>query len=145
MRDLVADILHVSPAQVGRMEKINKNLSSEFKGEFQAGNIGITAAYELSGQSQEEQEDSLKRYRKDGVAVIRTKPQKTEQPKPAENQHSVAAESQPANTESRLEIKTRKDAIKALESIANRIERQSAVGRGEMVRTIRAAIEALRR
>lgn len=145
MRELVADMLNVSPAQVGRMEKINKNLLPEFKKEFEGGNIGITAAYELSGQSQKEQEDSLKRYRKDGVAVIRTKPQKTEQPKPAENQHSVAAESQPVNDGFKLEIKSRKDAINALESLANRIERQSAVGRGEMVRTIRAAIEALRR
>lgn len=30
----------------------------------------------------------------------------------------------------------------ALESLANRIERQSAVGRGEMVRTIRKAMKA---
>lgn len=42
-------------------------------------------------------------------------------------------------------IKGSIDAINALESLANRIERQSAVGCGEMVRTIRAAIEALRR
>lgn len=145
MRELVADILHVSPAQVGRMEKINKNLSSEFKGEFQAGNIGITAAYELSGQSQEEQEDSLKRYRKDGAAAIRPKPQKTEQPKPAENQHPVAAESQPVNDDFKLEIKSREDAINELKQLADKLERQSPIGRREMIRTIRAAIEALRR
>lgn len=133
----MADMLNVSPAQVGRMEKINKNLSSEFKEEFQAGNIGITAAYELSGQSQKEQADTLDKYRKEGPQAIKQKP------KPIENKTTVAAENQPINNNSSLEIKSREDAIKALESLANRIERQSAVGRGEMVRTIRAAIEKL--
>lgn len=133
----MADILNVSPAQVGRMEKINKNLSSEFKGEFQAGRIGITQAYELSGQSQKEQADTLDKYRKEGPQAIKQKP------KPIENKTTVAAENQPINNNSSLEIKSREDAIKALESLANRIERQSAVGRGEMVRTIRAAIEKL--
>lgn len=47
MREIVADMLDVSPAQMGRMESINKNLSPEFKEEFKAGNIGITTAYEL--------------------------------------------------------------------------------------------------
>ena len=107
--------------------------------------LGITAAYELSGQSQEEQEDSLKRYRKDGAAAIRTKPQKTEQPKPAENQHPVAAESQPVSDDFKLEIKSREDAINELKQMADKLERQSPIGRREMIRTIRAAIEALRR
>lgn len=137
MRELVADMLNVSPAQVGRMEKINKNLSQEFKQEFEQGNIGITAAYELSGQSQKEQADTLDKYRKEGPQAIKQKP------KPIENKTTVAAESQPANDCSSLEIKSREDAINALESLANRIERQSAVGRGEMVRTIRKAMEAL--
>lgn len=139
MREIVADMLNVSPAQVGRMEKINKNLSSEFKEEFQAGNIGITAAYELSGQSQKEQADTLDKYRKEGPQAIKQKP------KPIENKTTVAAESHPANTESRLEIKNREDAINELKQLADKLERQSPIGRREMIRTIRAAIEALRR
>ena len=91
----------------------------------------------MSGQSQKEQADTLDKYRKEGPQAIKQKP------KPIENKTTVAAESHPANTESRLEIKNREDAINALESLANRIERQSAVGRGEMVRIIRKAMEAL--
>lgn len=138
MRELVADMLNVSPAQVGRMEKINKNLLPEFKKEFEGGNIGITAAYELSGQSQKEQEDTLDRYRKEGTQAIKQKP------KPIENKTPVAAESQPENDESRLEIKTRKDAIKALESIADRMEGDRPYNIVETAKAIRIAIKFLR-
>ena len=67
MREIVADMLDVSPAQMGRMESINKNLSPEFKEEFKAGNIGITTAYELSGQSEAEQTATLEAYKAEGA------------------------------------------------------------------------------
>jgi ParB family chromosome partitioning protein len=63
MRDIVADILKVSPAQMGRMESIEKHLSTEFKEEFKVGNIGITDAYTLSTQEPHEQNIALERYR----------------------------------------------------------------------------------
>ncbi len=47
-REIVADFLNVSPAQVGKMESINNNLSNELKEEFKQGNINITTAYEVS-------------------------------------------------------------------------------------------------
>lgn len=66
MRDIVADMLKVSPAQMGRMESIEKHLSSEFAEEFKAGNIGITAAYDLSTMKPEEQAAALELYRETG-------------------------------------------------------------------------------
>lgn len=147
MREIVAGIMEVSPAQVGIMESIDKNLSQGFKEEFKAGNIGITQAHKLAGKSQEEQAEILDKYREEGAEAISSKkprPEKADQPKPKENKNPVAAESQPANDNSRLEIKTREDAINALESLADRIERQSPIGQNEMARTIRAAVEFLR-
>lgn len=74
MREIVAEMLHVSPAQVGRMEKIHKNLSPEFQEEYKAGKIGITQAYELSGQTKEQQAETFHDYRKEGAAAIKPKP-----------------------------------------------------------------------
>jgi len=59
MREIVAEMIDVSPAQMGRMERINEKLSDEGKKEFEAGNIGITEAYELSGKTKEEQVKTL--------------------------------------------------------------------------------------
>ena len=54
-REVVAELLRVSPAQIGRMESINKNLSADFTEAFRTGEIGITEAYELSTKPEEEQ------------------------------------------------------------------------------------------
>jgi len=51
MRDIVADMLEVSPAQMGRMESIGNNLSPELKADFANDKINITQAYDLSRQS----------------------------------------------------------------------------------------------
>lgn len=55
MRDVVAEMLDVSPAQMGRMEKINKALVPEAKEKFKDGEIGIVKAYELAGMDEEQQ------------------------------------------------------------------------------------------
>ena len=132
MREIVADMLDVSPAQMGRMESINKNLSPEFKEEFKAGNIGITTAYELSGQSEAEQTATLEAYKAEGAEALK-KPQPAAQP----------PQPQPSRKPEQLEYKSHADALQALYSLADRLERQAPIGRGEMVRTIRAAAQML--
>jgi ParB family chromosome partitioning protein len=66
MRDNVAEVLNVSPAQMGRMESIHKNLIPEILEVFKAEEIGITAAYDLSALSEEQQRAALERYRETG-------------------------------------------------------------------------------
>ena len=66
MRDIVADILKVSPAQMGRMESINKNLNPEIKAVFERGEIGITDAYKASKLSTDEQAAALDNFEKTG-------------------------------------------------------------------------------
>jgi ParB family chromosome partitioning protein len=48
LREIAAQMLDVSTAQMGRMESISKNLSTDLMEEFKKENIGITAAYDLS-------------------------------------------------------------------------------------------------
>ena len=71
MREIVADMLNVSPAQMGRMESINKNLSPEFTEEFKGGNIGITTAYELSTLPKEKQAAAMEEYKAAGAEAVK--------------------------------------------------------------------------
>jgi ParB-like chromosome segregation protein Spo0J len=66
MREIVACILDVSPAQMGRMESIEKNLAPEIKEAFKEEKIGITAAYEISRLGGEEQKEIADRYSETG-------------------------------------------------------------------------------
>ena len=139
MREIVADMLDVSPAQMGRMESINKNLSPEFKEEFKAGNIGITTAYELSGQSEAEQTATREAYKAEGAGALK----KPKPPKPKPQPAAQPPQPQPSRKPEQLEYKSHADALQALYSLADRLERQAPIGRGEMVRTIRAAAQML--
>jgi ParB family transcriptional regulator, chromosome partitioning protein len=81
MREIVAGKLQVSPAQMGRMESINKNLSPEFKEEFKSGNIGMTAAYELSRLPPQQQEQEMQDFKKTGSVEIKDVQEKREKAK----------------------------------------------------------------
>jgi ParB family chromosome partitioning protein len=90
MNEIAAEILSVSPAQVKRMEKINKDLSDEFKEELKAGNVGITAAYEISTLNEEEQINALKELKETGqIDVQAHKRRRTKQDGPTKEQRNV--------------------------------------------------------
>ena len=57
LREIVADILGESSTNVARMEQIEKNLTPEAKEQFKAGKLGVTAAYEASKLSEDEQNE----------------------------------------------------------------------------------------
>jgi len=84
MRDIVADLLNVSSAQMQRYEGISKNLSPEWLAEFEAGNVGISAAYEISTATPEEQAAAHEEYKESGQPPA-SKPKLTElsPPKPS--------------------------------------------------------------
>ena len=58
-RDIVAELLKVSPSQVHRLESIDNNLIPELKNEFQKENINTTTAFELSRLDEEKQKEAL--------------------------------------------------------------------------------------
>jgi ParB family chromosome partitioning protein len=93
-REIVAEMLGVSAAQVGRMESINNNLLPELKEEFKRENIGITAAYELSRLDSNRQEKALQEH-KNGASLTpekakrhKEKPHMEEQPEAAQERPS---------------------------------------------------------
>lgn len=57
LRDVIADILQTSKTQVARMDKINSSLVPEAKEQFKEGNIGKSAAYEISKLPEVEQKE----------------------------------------------------------------------------------------
>ena len=81
MRDVVAEYLDISPTQMQRYEEIDKNLSHGWEAEFEAGNIGISAAYEISKATPEEQAAGLAEYKESGQPPA-SKPKQPDPPKP---------------------------------------------------------------
>ena len=71
LREIVAQALDVSPAQVGKMESVSERLIPELTEEFRAGNIGISDAYTASTLPSEEQREVLEGYKREGVEAIK--------------------------------------------------------------------------
>ncbi|KYG89989.1 hypothetical protein A0U40_09705 [[Bacillus] sp. KCTC 13219] len=65
-REIVAELMGVSSAQVQRMESINKNLNEELKEEFAKENINITTAYEMSRLPEEKQQEAMQESAEEG-------------------------------------------------------------------------------
>ncbi len=55
LRDVIAELLNESSTNIARMENINNHATSEIKGEFAKGNMGISAAYEAAKLPAEDQ------------------------------------------------------------------------------------------
>lgn len=86
IRDLVAEALNTSPTQIGRLNAIDNNLTPEFKEEFKQGKIGTSAAYEISGMSEEQQKKVYSEYRESGsVSASEIKEQKRQAEQPFES------------------------------------------------------------
>lgn len=71
IRDIVAQMLNTSTTQIGRMEAIDNNLSTEFKQELEKGNIGISTAHELSRLDEEKQQEAYRQYEEKGEMHIK--------------------------------------------------------------------------
>lgn len=77
VRDLVAEALNTSSTQIARLSAIENNLTPEFKEKFKEGRIGTSAAYELSGMSEEQQKQAYSEYQeKGGVSAKEIKEEK---------------------------------------------------------------------
>ena len=80
LRDIVAEELKVSAAQVGRMESIEKNLIPELKEAFNAGTVGMVKAYDLSTKPEEEQRDAILTAKEKAPAKKPKEPEKKAAP-----------------------------------------------------------------
>lgn len=71
IREIVAQMLNTSTTQIGRMEAISNNLSQDFKGELEKGNINISTAHELSRLDEEGQKKAYEQYEEKGELHIK--------------------------------------------------------------------------
>lgn len=69
-RDLLAEILETSPAQVGRYKAIYNNLIPELMAEFKANNIVVSVIYEVSGLPEEYQQQAAEIFRENEVLML---------------------------------------------------------------------------
>ena len=69
-RDLLAEIIETSPAQLGRYKAIYNNLTAELMEEFKAGKIGVSVIYEISQLEKEWQLQSLEVFRENGTLAL---------------------------------------------------------------------------
>jgi ParB family chromosome partitioning protein len=84
VRDLVAEALNTSATQLARLNAISKNIIPELAEEFQAGRLGVSAAYELSGMTEEQQQDAAAELQQKGALSLNdVKERKQDTPEPS--------------------------------------------------------------
>lgn len=66
LRDVIASMLHMSKTKIAQIEAVNNNLIPEFKEELKGERLTFSAAYELSGMTEEEQREALERFKENG-------------------------------------------------------------------------------
>jgi ParB-like chromosome segregation protein Spo0J len=85
LRDLIAQALNTSPAQIGRMEAITNNLMPEFKEELKEGHVNLSSAYELSGLPEEQQKKAFEEFKEKGTVSIKDAKEKKQEVKQPES------------------------------------------------------------
>lgn len=67
LRDVIASIMNTTATKIAQIESINKRLIPEFSEELKDGRLTFSAAYEISGMTEEAQKKMLERYRENGL------------------------------------------------------------------------------
>ena len=66
LRDVISSMLHVSKTKIAQIEAINNNLIPEWKEELKKERLTFSAAYELSGMTEDEQREALGKFAETG-------------------------------------------------------------------------------
>lgn len=69
LRDVIANIMNMSSTKIAQIESINKRLIPEFTEELKEGRLTLSAAYEISGMSEEAQKEILERHQEHGITL----------------------------------------------------------------------------
>lgn len=104
LRDVIADFLKMPPTKVAQIESINKHLIPEFSKELKEGRLTFSAAYMISGMSEEAQAEMLARYQENGltykeVKEIKQQQEEKEAAEQIEGQKELDTENQSAEVE----------------------------------------------
>ena len=66
LREVIASMLHMSKTKVAQIEAVNNNLIPEWKEELKGERLTFSAAYELSGMTEDEQREALGKFTETG-------------------------------------------------------------------------------
>lgn len=66
LREVISSMLHMSKTKVAQIEAVNNNLIQEWKEELKGERLTFSAAYELSGMSEDEQREALGKFTETG-------------------------------------------------------------------------------
>ena len=66
LRDVISSMLHVSKTKIAQIEAINNNLIPGWKEELKKERLTFSAAYELSGMTEDEQRETLGKFSETG-------------------------------------------------------------------------------
>lgn len=92
LRDVIASIMQMSGTKIAQIDSINERLISEFTEQLKEGRLTFSAAYEISGMDQEQQQDMLKKSQESGgltwkeVKEAKAAAEEPEDPEEAERQ-----------------------------------------------------------
>lgn len=99
LRDIIADIMKTTGTKIAQIEGINKRLIPGFTEELKEGRLTFSAAYELSGMSQDDQDKMLQRHKENELSLKEVKEAKQRSAKKKRNEQ----EKNSAGNEERLE------------------------------------------
>lgn len=92
LRDVIASIMQMSGTKIAQIDSINERLIPEFTEQLKAGRLTFSAAYEISGMDQEQQQDMLEKSQESGgltwkeVKEAKAAAEEPEEPEEAERQ-----------------------------------------------------------
>lgn len=98
LRDVIASIMQMSGTKIAQIDSINERLIPEFTEQLKEGRLTFSAAYEISGMDQEQQQDMLKKSQESGgltwkeVKEAKAAAEEPEDPEEAERQESKQEE-----------------------------------------------------
>jgi len=129
-RDLLAEIIETSPAQLGRYKAIYNNLTAEVMAEFKAGKIGVSVIYEISQLETEWQQRALDVFRENGtLALPDVKEIRKQQEAAAQVPGQISIED--IDRQQDMQEETRTDENAEGEEITGEDEETAAEGAGE--------------
>ena len=95
LRDVIASIMQMSGTKIAQIDSINERLIPEFTEQLKEGRLTFSAAYEISGMDQEQQQAMLEKSQESGgLTWIEVKDAMAASEEPEESEESEEAESQ---------------------------------------------------
>lgn len=103
LRDVIASIMQMSGTKIAQIDSINERLIPEFTEQLKEGRLTFSAAYEISGMDQEQQQAMLEKSQESGgltwkeVKEAKAATEEPEESKEAESQEPEQEETKPGD------------------------------------------------